>query len=119
MVNETLTPAIAGRRDEAENVMIEYIGRGAAWLDAWLREHMGRAYSGVLGVGLVLGIGASFDALSHAMSSGTSIAKLVGMVLFELALLVNQLAQFHEFRQERRQRRAARRGGGTAPPPRE
>ena len=94
--------------------MLERIGLLAHWLDAWLREHMGRAYAAVLGVGLVVGIVATLEGLGQALHSGVSMLRIAGLVLFQSVLLVNQLAQFHDYRQERRQLRAARRG----PPPR-
>ena len=94
-----------------------YVTGAAHWLDAWLREHMGRAYAGILGLGLGLGIATNIQSLSHAMGSGVNILKIGGMVLFELVLLVNQLAQLHEYRQERRQRRAARKSRATPPAP--
>lgn len=92
--------------------MIGVVIRAAHAIDAWLRLHLGRAYTITLGVGLVYGIIASVRGLSHAVGSNTSILKIVGMVLFQLALLINQLGQFHEYRQERLRRRAARK-----PPP--
>jgi hypothetical protein len=93
--------------------MIERIGLVAHWLDAWLREHMGRAYTATLGVGLVIGIIATLDGLGAAVHSGVSVFKIAGVVLFQTGLLINQLAQFHDYRQERRQRRAARKGKPT------
>ncbi len=93
--------------------MISTLGAAAHWLDAWLREHLGRAYAATLGVGLVIGIIASLDGLGKAIGSGVDVLRIAGMVLFQLVLLTNQLAQFHDFRQERRQRRAARRGKGS------
>jgi hypothetical protein len=82
--------------------MIGRIIVGAHWLDAWLQVHLGRPYRVVLAVGLVVGISASIHDLSRSVSSSTNILKIVGMVLFQLALLINQLAQFHEHRQRRR-----------------
>jgi hypothetical protein len=72
--------------------MIETVGAAATWIDAWLREHVGRAYSGILGVGLVLGLIASFGELAKEFGSGASILKLAALVVFQLVLLVNQLA---------------------------
>jgi len=103
-----------GRRREPrqprERATIGLVARGAYWLDAWMREHLGRPYFAVLGAGLVYGIIASVFSLSHAMQSSASVVKILAMVLFQLALLINQLAQFHGYRQERRSRREARRG---------
>jgi hypothetical protein len=89
--------------------MIGFVARGAHWLDAWLRQHLGRPYLALLGAGLVYGIIASVFSLGHAMHSRASVLKILAMVLFELALLINQLGQFHEYRQDRRSRREARR----------
>jgi Zn-dependent protease with chaperone function len=80
--------------------MIGFVARGAYRLDAWLRQHLGRPYIALI---------ASVFGLSHAMQSGVSVLKLLAMVLFQLALLINQLGQFHEYRQDRRSRREARR----------
>jgi hypothetical protein len=88
--------------------MIGRIIVGAHWLDAWLQVHLGRPYRVVLAVGLVVGISASIHDLSRSVSSSTNILKIVGMVLFQLALLINQLAQFHEHRQRRRARKHAK-----------
>jgi hypothetical protein len=89
--------------------MIEFITRGAHQLDAWLHRHVGRSYTAILGAGLVFGIIASVRGLGHAMGSSTSVLRILATVVFQLALLVNQLGQFHDYRQERRQRREARR----------
>ncbi len=93
--------------------MIETVGRIAVLIDAWLREHVGRAYSGILGVGLVLGLIATFSELGKELGSGVSVLKIAGLVAFQAVLLINQLAQFHDYRTQRKQRRAERR----APPP--
>ncbi|HEY5071457.1 MAG TPA: hypothetical protein VII63_05435 [Caulobacteraceae bacterium] len=85
--------------------MIGLITRGADRLDAWLHLHLGRTYTVILGAGLVFGIIASLRGLGQAMGSGTSVVRIVATVVFQLALLVNQLAQFHHYRQERRARR--------------
>lgn len=94
--------------------MISTLGLWAHWLDAWPRTHFGRAYAAALGTGLVIGIIATVEELGKAISSGVDVLKLAGLVLFQGVLLVNQLAQFHDFRQEVRQRREERRKG---PPP--
>lgn len=83
-------------------------------IDAWLREHLGRPYLAILGVGLVLGIIATIGELSKEVSSGASIIKLLALVVFQVALLINQLAQFHDYREERRQRREAKRASANA-----
>jgi len=55
---------------------------------------------------------ASLRGLGHAMGSSPDILKIAGLVAFQLILLVNQLAQFHDYRQEAKARRAARRDVG-------
>jgi len=88
--------------------MIRLITRGAHQLDAWLRLHLGRPYTVALGVGLVYGIIASVRGLGQAIHSSTGVLEIAVMVLFQLALLINQLGQFHDYGEERRRRKAAR-----------
>ena len=88
--------------------MIRELTRLAHRLDAWLREHLGRPYTVILAIGLVYGIIASMKALIHEAESRFDVFKLVTAVVFQLALLINQLAQFHEYRQEREARKARR-----------
>ena len=90
--------------------MIGIVLDGAHWLDAWLKAHLGRLYNAALGVGLGLGISAAVAGVAKEIGSGVSELKIAGLVAFQLVLLVNQLAQLREFRDERRKRRAARRG---------
>ncbi len=96
------------RDPQWEPAMIRELTRLAHRLDAWLREHLGRPYTVVLAIGLVYGIIASVKALIHEAESRFDVFKLVTAVLFQLALLINQLAQFHEYRQEREARKARR-----------
>ncbi|MBS0412166.1 MAG: hypothetical protein JSR86_19755 [Proteobacteria bacterium] len=100
--------------------MIETVLKASSALDAWLREHLGRPYLAALGVGLVLGIIATVQQLVEDIGSD-SVLKLSLFVVFQAALLVNQLAQFHDYRQERRQRRADKAAraadGGAGPAP--
>jgi len=100
--------------------MIETVLKASSVLDAWLREHLGRPYLAALGVGLVLGIIATVQQLAEDIGSD-SVLKLSLFVAFQAALLVNQLAQFHDYRQERKARRAAKaamagRPGAAVPP---
>jgi len=74
-----------------------------------MREHLGRSYTAILGAGLVLSIISTLHGLGQAIGSSTSVLKIFAVVLFQLALLINQLGQFHDYRQERRLRREARR----------
>ena len=78
--------------------MIRRLARRAHELDDWLHQNFGRAYNAILGWGLVLSILASISTLGRALSSFGIIT-----LVFQGALLVNQLAQWHELR-ERRQR---------------
>ncbi|MGA0600960.1 hypothetical protein ACO2Q3_09670 [Caulobacter sp. KR2-114] len=101
--------------------MIATILKLSSALDAWLREHIGRPYLAALGVGLVLGIVAAFQDLMKDLGRHDSVVKLSLFIAFQAALLVNQLAQFHDYREERRRqreakalRRAGRRNGGAA-----
>lgn len=89
--------------------MIRLVLLASHRLDAWLREHLGRPYLALLGVGLVFGIIATVGELDHEIRSGSSVLKLGFLAAFQVALLINQLAQFHDYRQERRQRKQAKR----------
>jgi hypothetical protein len=88
--------------------MISELMRGAHWLDAWLREHLGRPYIALLGVGLTAGIIADLKDVGQVIGSSVGLLKVGALVVFQLALLVNQLAQFHDYRQERQRRREKR-----------
>ena len=78
-------------------------------LDAWLHEHLGRPYTAILGIGLVYGITDGVRGLTAAMADSTGDGiKVVAMVVFQVALLINQLGQFYEYRQLREARRAAK-----------
>ena len=94
--------------------MLGEITAGAYALDQWLKAHVGRLYTMVLGSCLVLGIIAALRNLEQTFGSAASLSAgnasaLVGAVVVQLALLINQLAQLHEYRQAARERRAARR----------
>jgi hypothetical protein len=98
--------------------MLGLILRWADWLDDWLKDHLGRPYNAALGVALVLGIGASAKSVNQAFHarivSLETLAVLAATVLFQIVLLVNQLAQLHDFNEEIRQRREARRAKKAA-----
>jgi len=80
-----------------------------AWrLDRWLQRQFGTPYRIVLSAGLVASIGASWNALVTSIHSTTNVAVIVGTVLFQAALLVNQLAQLHQRRRARARRKALR-----------
>jgi hypothetical protein len=90
--------------------MIKRLLLAAYHLDAWLHEHLGRPYTAILGIGLVFGIIDGVRGLTAAMADGAGDGiKVMAMVVFQVALLINQLGQFHEYRQLREARRAAKR----------
>src|SRR5277367_2036514 len=97
--------------------MLSKLTRYAHWLDLWLRKHLGRPYETILAIGLVLSIGASVTNLSQIVGAGGAgmkgdIAKTAGIVIFQAALLINQLAQLDEHRARRRRRRMRAREKG-------
>ena len=104
-------PRPPARKESSEPAMIREIMRLAHRIDAWLRDHVGRPYTVILAIGLVYGIVASVRTLIHDAETRLDVFKLVVAVLFQIALLINQLAQFHEYREERAARRARRRKG--------
>ena len=89
--------------------MLGFVLDGAHWLDAWLKEHLGRIYNAILGLGLGLGISAAINTFAKELGQGADAWKLGGLIAFQAVLLLNQLAQLRDFRQEARARRAARR----------
>jgi hypothetical protein len=105
--------------------MLDRIGQAAHELDEWLHRHAGRSYVAILGWGLVLSILASLSVLRHALLSGGSGLTPIAALIFQGALLVNQLSQWHELKARRRRRKTQRAGPapGTAmatadiPPP--
>jgi hypothetical protein len=88
--------------------MVGFVLDGAHWLDAWLKQHLGRVYNVILGLGLGLGISAAVNSLTKELGQGASGWKLAGLIGFQTLLLLNQLAQLREFRETVRARRAAR-----------
>jgi hypothetical protein len=87
--------------------MIRQLFHGAYLLDAWLHQHVGRFYASLLGWGLVFSIFGAVSTLSQTMKSGGGVVKIAGLVVLQLALLVNQLAQLYERRQARRAAKSA------------
>src|SRR5713226_5359910 len=90
--------------------MLTILTRYAHWLDLWLHKHIGRPYEGILSIGLGLSIVASVTSLSHIIAAGGAplqgdLVKTGGIVVFQVALLINQLAQLDEHRARRRRRR--------------
>jgi hypothetical protein len=97
--------------------MLTIVTRYAHWIDLWLRRHIGRPYESILAIGLVLSIAASATTLGQSISAGGAgmkgdVAKTVGVVIFQAALLINQLAQLDEHRTRRRRRRMRAREKG-------
>jgi len=81
---------------------------GMAYLvDQFLRDHLGRPYRLILAAGLVVSIVGALNNLEKAFGSAQNVAEGVVIVIFQAALLLNQLAQVHEWRRERRARRKA------------
>jgi hypothetical protein len=86
----------------------------ASHVDVWLRQRLGYFYELILSTGLSLSIVATVKSIgdawaAHAAGAPGDIAKMLAVIAFEVALLINQLAQVNERREARRQRRAARR----------
>ena len=87
----------------------------AAWrLDQWLKDKVGRLYTLVLMFALVAGISANARALVQDVRSAGNIVVIALTVALYLILLINQLAQLHEYRQAARERRDARKQGRKA-----
>jgi hypothetical protein len=101
-------------------IMLKRLAKSAYELDEWLHQNVGRAYVAILGWGLVASIIGSLTVLSHALSSGRGGLTPLLTLVFQSALLVNQLAQWHELRERRRRRKeavlGARAGPGAAGP---
>jgi len=74
-----------------------------------MQRQFGTPYRVLLSVGLVASISATGEALAKSIHSTTNIALTVGTVLFQTALLINQLAQLHQRRRARVRRQAMRR----------
>jgi hypothetical protein len=96
--------------------MIGLIASYAHRLDAWLKEHVGRFYTTVLLIALVSSIVATVRGMIVAFGSQNWIAAAVTLVV-DVLLIINQLAQFQEYRVLVRDRRAARKAAKGAPPP--
>lgn len=93
--------------------MLSKLFRGAAWLDAWLHQHVGRLYTGILGFGLVAAISEGIARLAQSFSASggkVDVVKIVLVLALQSALLINQLAQWSELSERRRARKAAKSG---------
>jgi hypothetical protein len=90
------------------------IARWANRLDVWLKDHVGWPYNTLLGLALGLGISTTVKTIGTTLGSPKDLASLGVVLVFQVALLINQLAQLYQFREERRARRAARKPAGPA-----
>jgi len=88
--------------------MIREILAAAHRFDHWLRLRVGRLYTLVLAFSLVAGIGATARSIGKAIDSPAGVGAVVAIAV-QAALLVNQLAQLHEYREAAAIRRQARR----------
>ena len=80
-----------------------------AWrLDRLLNRRIGAAYRVVLSIGLGVSIVASWESLITSLHSATNVLVIIATVVFQAALLVNQLAQVHQRRRARLRRQALR-----------
>ncbi|HTZ69904.1 MAG TPA: hypothetical protein VMB71_04560 [Acetobacteraceae bacterium] len=95
--------------------MLSRLALSAHEFDAWLHENAGRLYIAILSWGLVFSIIGSLGKLGNAASGHSGLTALLVLV-FQAALLINQLAQWHELRERRqvlKSRNAARPGDPT------
>jgi len=93
--------------------MLQLSARAYA-LDQWLKAHIGRPYTIILGVSLAAGIAATAGNLTQLLGRSVvpsipTVAGLLATGVVQAALLINQLAQLHEYRRYVRERRAVRR----------
>jgi hypothetical protein len=99
--------------------MLHLITHAAYELDRWLKHHIGRPYTVVLGASLIAGIVTAIQSLMKEIGTTTHVTTLVGAVAVQTLLLINQLGQLHEYREANRIRREARRrrktGAGDDP----
>ncbi len=67
-------------------------------MDTWLQEHLGRPYNLVLGIGLIIEIVRRLSELPHHVESATHVVGVVLVVMFEMGLLIHQIAALdHHF----------------------
>jgi hypothetical protein len=80
------------------------IAHKAHRLDAWLKANVGRPYTAILSIGLIIAMVDGVGKLSEKLSEGgelfSSHVLTYGVSLvFQLALFINLLAQWHEHRE--------------------
>jgi hypothetical protein len=88
--------------------MFRGLANGAWRLDQWMKAHVGRTYTVILTVGLVASVSANVRQVEAAVSHAGNLAVIALTVVLDLILIVNQVAQLHEYRQARRERKAER-----------
>jgi hypothetical protein len=88
--------------------MFRGLANGAWRLDQWMKVHIGRTYTIILTVGLVASVSANVRQVEAAISHAGNLAVIALTVALDLILIVNQIAQLHEYRQARRERKAER-----------
>ncbi len=89
-------------------------GIEAAWkLDEWLKHRIGRPYTILLTVALVAGMSANIRAAVVEVENGRNLIVVTVTIAVYAVLLINQLAQLHEYRQASRARREERRAAKT------
>jgi hypothetical protein len=79
------------------------IAHNAHRLDAWLKANVGRPYTAILSIGLIIAMVDGVGKLSEKLSEGGEIfsSHLITYAVslaFQLALFINLLAQWHEHR---------------------
>jgi len=87
--------------------MLSLLGHWAQAIDLWLKAHVGRPYTYLLVAGLITGIGATVRQVEDAVGHPGDMSKIVLTVAFDSVLVINQLAQLHEYAELRRTRRRA------------
>jgi hypothetical protein len=92
--------------------MVRELISGAWRLDQWLKAKIGRPYTILLTAALIAGISANVRAVEAEIGHAGNMTVIVLTVVFDAILLINQLAQLHEYREVRRAKRADKRSGG-------
>jgi hypothetical protein len=96
--------------------MFSLLGHGAQVVDLWLKTHLGRPYTYLLVFGLITGIGATVRGIEDAVGHPGDMSKIAFTVALDSVLVINQLAQLHEYAELRRTRRATRKAAKEARP---
>ena len=90
-------PEYAFHQPRRQKILAQ-LSHNARRLDAWLHLHLGRPYNVMLSLGLVISIMGSVTALSHDLETGLkgNVLKSALGTISQMALLINQLAQWDE-----------------------